>query len=202
MKNNFQEIRNGYDSDEEVYFQWLIDAMDAKGYIKEAIYQPQTFELCKERVITYTKITPLKTKTKYEEKTNTWLKTANYTPDWKIIFTSEFLLNTFGAWQDITQNKWSRPKPIFKLSGTDWWVDVKGGFDPNGSYRDFILKQKVMFALHGVYPQKITINNKKESFFNQTFTPEGYMYTNKNGTEKTVHYNPKSLEEFMEMKFL
>lgn len=71
------------------------------------------------------------------------------------------------------------------------------------SSREFPIKQRMMYDVHGIYVNKVIPNGSKNCLFTKTFLPKRYKYTDANkGPRKLKDYEQKalSLEQYLELK--
>ena len=175
--------KDSFKSKEELYFSWWLDEAEGKGYIAHWDYEVHSFDLSDKVTNTYTK----QLKTKMKIVTETILQPHIYTPDFIIEWTDKAKGVFFGVEK---QNGYH-----FKLED-DYvsYVETKGSFDSNNMTRLFSLNQKWVYQKHGVYINLAKISNKKNSFFDKTFTPKRFLLTDKSGKPRALKYEPKTLE--------
>lgn len=154
---------NKYKNKEELYFSYYLDELINVGIISGYAYEEEKFDLFEGCTFSYTKVTELKTKTKYEDLTKTLLQPCTYTPDFIIIAPKAIkglcgVLDTLG-------------KQPLVASGKDAkiYVDVKGVFAgrTNSTQYTFPLKQKWMYQRYNIYTNKVV----PYKIFKDTFTP-------------------------------
>ena len=156
-------MKNKYKNKEETYFSYYLDELLEHGIIDSYTYEEITFGLSSDIKYSYTKVTELKTKTKYEDITKSLLKPCTYTPDF-IIEVSKAILGFIGVIDTLGK------QPLV-VSGENpkCYVDVKGMFAgrTNSTQYTFPLKQKWMYQKYGIYTNKVI----PYKLFAQTFTP-------------------------------
>ncbi len=60
------------------------------------------------------------------------------------------------------------------------------------------LAATALFQAHGVVTNLVQVSTRPKSFFDRTFTPDRFLWTNKSGMPRKIHFQPKSLDEFLE----
>ena len=183
-----------YASMEELYFQLWIDELEEAGLIDTEEYQPFTAVLADKKSFKFRKV--LKTKTKIEE--FNLMQSLKYTPVGEIQFSNHFKDLLGCNIQDVYDSAWTKKKPLFILTDGIWILDVKGSHDPFGDGRNFVFNQKILLENKNIYSQKVEISNKKGSFFDKTFTPKRYLYTDKSFGRRKLKYKAVSLKEFID----
>lgn len=177
-----------YDSKEELYFSWYLDELKEAKYIQNYEPQPESYVLSPPVFYEYTK--QLKTKPKLIVK-----KLARehiYSPDFKIWWSQRAHSIFF---HNIECN--ANLKAIsFIANGQKSIIEIKPVFDQNNMTRLFTINQKWMYQKHGIYVQKII----PVKLFEQTFTPEKYLLTDKTNKLRKLKYQPRSLNEFLSQK--
>ena len=191
-----------FDSKEEEWFSWWVEEMVERGHILEATFHPPSFQLTDPHVSSYTHRKVLKTKTRTEEREFESLPGMKYTPDWCILFSVNFINNLMGDMVEFEAYHWPTKKPTFLMSDGMWWVDVKGAATKHDDGRYFRAMQKMTWAKHKVFVQRVEISNKEKGFFNKTFTPTNFLFTEKTKKSRTLHYEPRSAADYLSRYFL
>ena len=75
-------------------------------------------------------------------------------------------------------------------------IEIKPAFDQNNMTRLFTINQKWLLEGIGVYCQKII----PVKLFSKTFTPVRYLKTDKTNKKRKLHYIPKALKEYVEVR--
>jgi len=175
-----------YDSKEEIWFAWYLDELNAAGYIDFYRYQPSLFELSDS--VKYPVDIQLKTKIKTVYKT--LLQPHSYQCDFKIVW-SAAAKNVF-----FTANGNKKDFPFIARDVLDLefrsHVDIKPAHDLYNMTREFIINQKWVYQVHGVYVQKIV----PAKLFKSTFTPERYYFTDKSLKPRKLAFQPVCLKAF------
>ena len=178
---------------EERYFQLWIDELEEAGMIDTEEYQPFTAEIAPTKTFKFRKV--LKTKTKIEE--FNLMQPLRYTPDWELQFSNHFKDLLGCNIQDVYDSAWTKKKPLFVLTDGIWILDVKGSHDPFGDGRNFTFNQKLLMHNCNKYSQKVEMSNEKGSFFDKTFTPKRFLYTDKSFSRRKLKYKAVNLQEFI-----
>ncbi len=183
-----------FDSKEEMYFQWWIDDLVSAGYIDEVVYQPEPFITSDK--ITYTFKKQLKTKTKIIEKVLSGER--RYTPDYKIYWTDKAKGLIY---KEIDHQPIDNPNAIFWASSDDQGfftiIEVKGGYDQGNMTRLARINIDLVHNRYGQYIELVRVSNSKNSFFDKTFTPSRFIFTDAKKARRKLKYEPKSLNEFI-----
>lgn len=170
-------------SKEELYFWWYLLELKDKGFISDIRYEPQSFDLCES--VRFPWIKKMKTKDKVCD--FELLKGMRYTPD----FTFVWELKATGI---FTANKYQNPRNMpFKMLGKTCWVDVKGTFSRNESYRIFPMYQKMMWKIHGIFVEKIVM----PTLYVKTFTPGRFLLTDKTMKPRTINFETQTLNDYV-----
>jgi hypothetical protein len=184
-----------FKNSEELYFSYMLDELQALGYVESYTYEEVKFELTPEYTFPYVKTTKLKTKIKVENKIKVIHKPMTYCPDFIINFEPK------GA---LLAGALDKFKPFITSKGTlTNFTDVKGKFagKTNSTKYTFPLKAKFMYFVHKIFIQKIVT----EDFFEQTFTPkkvidrEIYKVKCAGGDkgDSKLKYKTKTIEEWL-----
>ncbi len=187
-----------YDSMEEVDFvYWLEEAYDMK-FIKDYHYKPETMDILKP-------VTSLfcNRKIRIDDvfRYKTVLPPLSYTPDFKVHFNKNaiFLFNM------ITKNKIDATKyndvrkPFICNCFYDCYIDTKGVFSIYHDIVKFSVLQKIVYATHNHYVNKIV----PDKLFKMTWVPEKAKYTFKTNKLKkkrngeTKYKNYRSLMNYL-----
>jgi hypothetical protein len=195
---------DGFDSDEEMYFSWWVDEMVKAGHIVDAVFHPDSLLMTDGNKGTYIsrRIPKGKTKVKVECRPFDKLPKMVYTPDWLITFSDEFINNLGEQTTEFSADEWGTKFPQFLLSDGKWWVDIKGAASKFDDGRFFRAMQKVSYANHGIFPQRIEISNKESGLFANTFTPADYLLTLKTKKPRKLNYDPLSIKQYLGRFFL
>lgn len=149
----------GYDSDEELYFDWWLEELIGIGLVEERIYQPQSFVLAEK-----------------EKLSSITLREHIYTADYRIIWNNGNRYFT-QLCQPINYvlNKNYLKNPIY-FDGTQSWVEIKPVHIPHNMQRLFVLNQKWVRYRYKIYVQMIV----PIILFEKTFYPVNYLALKRN----------------------
>ena len=182
-----------FDSDEEKYFSWYLDELLDAEYISRWVFQPYTYRLS--RIVKYSVATQLKSKV--GTKRLSLFRAHEYTPDFGIEFTPKsrrIFYNLIDDGIDL------RTAPFIANCTHDspfGIVEIKPSFDKHNMIRLFRINAKWMFFQNKVYVQEVVVDKGNgRGLFADTFTPAKYLPT-PTGKNRTLHYKPKSLKEFI-----
>jgi len=184
-----------FDSTEELWFRWWIDEVVEAGYIYSYHYHPEQYLLAPAFSYKYDK--HLKTRTKELE--SNLLSPHQYTADYRI----DWNKNARGFFFLSISDQLNLKSVPFVAQETEDGnnnyysiVEIKAGFSKFHAGREFSINAKWMLQRFGVYVNKVIIGNKK-GLFKDTFVPEKYLLTDKTKQNRTLHFEPRTLEEFI-----
>lgn len=183
--------RNDVESDGELHYSWYLDELKEIGIINRYLYESNTFTLSKARVYPILEIK--KTKTKIKELS--LLQEHVYTPDFCIEWNEKYINKFFRVIDDATCTV---KCPFFAVRSTKdnkpyTFIEVKPIFDQNNMTRTFRLSQKWLYDKYSLYVQLCVI----PTFFERTFTPARYLFTDATMKPRTLKYTPITLNEYL-----
>jgi len=201
-----------FDSLEEWYFSWYLEELVEAGYVKDFTYPGRTFELYKGQKLPFYKV--LKTKTK--DITRELIRGVTYTPDFLVYWQPK----AEGVLHLTWDYKISRPLDIrcaevpfvavpdraenqngVEILQSDYLithVDIKPNIHPKFAARSsslisFPIKQKWVMAKYHQFVQHVIA----ETLFKGTFTPDRYLRTDADRMDRTIKWEPKSIDQFL-----
>lgn len=199
-------------SKEEKLFNYYVNEMIEHGYLKEAIYQPESFELAEDATVFA-----------YEKKKNAneiiYLKLArakSYTADWRLIWTEKaegiFCWHEAGIYKvgfyPYRKARADNFIPFFARGGVSY-VDVKGGFvgRSNTSGITFPVIQKWLLT-KDIFIQKVVASLDSKGIFQRTFTPRNIIrderykkdYKEFKAGDSKIKFIPTLIEHFVKNK--
>jgi len=188
-----------YDSREEVYFSWYLDELKEAGLLVWRYLQKPEDTI---QVIPASKIQAmeqLKTKNKIVDRA--FLRSLEYTPDFRIEWTSQPINCIFiKHWdllpipmEQLDNPFFAQSEPMRATSIIDVKANDKRSANSGASNRVFSVMQKILFNLHRIHVQKIVI----EKLFAETFTPRRYMLTDGKTRTRKVEFKIKTLNEYV-----
>lgn len=191
------------DSNEEVYFQWWLEELKSLGLIIDFKRGFKT-EIIPQAWVLQTVPKPLKSnpyRVKLEERE--LLKSWDYEFDFEIEHNMDMVNVLFSIWGDINTDIKACPF-VAQRDNDDLvsYVDVKPSFmgRNNTTSTKFPLIQKAMFCWHELYINK-TIPLGPKGLFSATFTPERYLYQDRNNKPRRIsQWKPISIMEFLKTK--
>lgn len=186
--DNYNDIKQIWDSDEEVYFHWYLSELLHQGYISSFQRAP-SYSLGENVNRTVKK--QLKTKTK--EITQNLLKPSIYTPDVTIVWTLK-ALGVFVVKIDSDVPK-GRDIPFYCDNDLISIVEIKADFDQQNMTRLVRTNIKWVYDKYGVFVNL----TKVPKIFRDTFTPQRYLLTDRTLKPRAIKWKPKSLEEFVNL---
>ena len=180
------------------------------GVILDFYHESETFVLFEGAKASFLRNGVLKDNIKSQQ----LLRGHKYTPDFKLILSSETPLYkkakvAFRSLSEIDYERhhglWSQ---VAQHSGEESvYLEVKGqgqGFSRGGEgkRRQATLNQKWLFQAEGIFTNLAEIGpgskkSKNEGLFEKTFTPNKYLLTNSGVRARTLHYNPRSIKEWL-----
>lgn len=181
------------DSKEELYFSWYLDELVDRGFVSNYTYHNMSFRMSDPvRVPWHEKL-----KTKVKSRERTLMQGMEYVPDFVIVWTRD----SRGVFIDDPENGCTRIPQfvvghgVFLDDHDRSIVDTKGSYDPNNMNRFFEMKRKWIWNDHGVFINKIV----PYKLFEKTFTPQRYLLTDRTLKTRKLHYDPRTLDQFMEI---
>jgi hypothetical protein len=181
-------------SENEKYFKWWLDELFEAGIIKGYEIQPDSFLLSHPAKYNYEK----QIKTKVNMLKGHLFSKHIYTPDFKIIWVEHN--NAFCNQLFSGCNYKKLDRHIINQSGVSY-IEIKPEFDQNNMTREFRINQKWLYDKHNIYINLIyPTAKKKKCLFSETFTPKKYFYTPSGRKRKVWHWEPRSLEQFLEIR--
>lgn len=185
-------------SDEERYFYWWCQELIKEGFIKEVTYEPNSFELTPP--VKYTVTEKLKTKTK--PKSEHILAKHSYTPDFLIKWNNSAIDKLFKKASTIGNNfkdySLIAHSKVFSDGYFYSYVEVKPTFDQHNMTREAQINIKMLHHKYNILVNLVKIGNKKGSFFDNTFTPQKYLFTDKTKRKKVLKYKPIMTQQYLE----
>lgn len=181
-----------YISNEERWFSFFLDELFEAGYIKKYIPQPKGYLLSD--TVSYQYEKQLKTKTKTI--TTTLIQRHVYTPDFLVLWNEKargVFFNTKRDRKHLKAVPFVGMKEGSKLFSV---IEVKAGFSKFNMGREATLHAKWVMEKYGHYVQRIVISNKV-GLFKSTFAPQRYLKTDKSGVDRKLHFEPRTLKEFI-----
>ena len=200
----------------EQYFQWWLNEMVDKGYVKRYIREPETLQVLP--IATYGRMKRFKSKEKRVESFNLFQQ-ITYTYDYLIIWNSkaEYLFYE----ESLPSNVFLFGKPIFiahKVIVADTgveeivsYVDVKpttsvmqrGG--KVSSAVSFPIKQRMIWEnerkyINKVVPIPMAGTGYSSALFIKSFIPQRYLLTDGGKMIRKIKYKIISLEEYTKTK--
>ena len=174
-------IEEGFDSEEELFFDaWCREAKE-HGYIQSYEYHPETLKICQ------------KVSLKSINYKNISVRPLNFEVDFIIILNEE----QFSVWREICINEGipmvdrNGYSPYYSRTLHSLDIDIKGTFTRRDSESSkFSVMQRIILKVFGVYINKVvpldTTGKKfKPGFFRKTWVPERAYFTRvKKGVSK------------------
>lgn len=210
------DFKPEYDSKEELMFSYYVSELLDGGWLKSAIYQPDSFILSNEQRVEV-----------FVEKKNhnvikeiKLLNKHSYTADWRLTWNRD--ADGLFCWRDGGVYKqgvfpYTKTKPNafvpFRTSFIDGelvsYIDVKGEVVSrnNSSGITFPINQKWIYNHLDLFIQKIVVSLTPKGLFSRTFTPEQIIIQEvykrdckfgKQGDSK-LKYEPILLKQWMKL---
>ena len=166
------------------------------GAISSWSHEPETFPLSEPETAPWEE--KLKTKTKY--RTQSVLRGHVYTPDFKLILHPD----SPPVFRAVKEGGPGRHDGLWVSVSDDGrhsvYLEVKGCLTTRlseGKQREATLNQKWLWEKHRVLTNLSKVGTKKGGFFGKTFTPRRYLQTDKTRRARKLHYQPRTLEEWL-----
>jgi len=186
-----------FDSEEERYFSWWLDDLLVANHITEYKRSP-TFDLFPAIKKEWHEWRPRKPRYSFTTLTREHVYTPDFWVEWNPV--SEGILYQL---DDVMYE--GSPKGKFiahELAGIHYSVfEVKpneAGRTKHGSGKltEARLNRMILYHRHKVFTNLVKISNKKNSLFDQTFTPKEFFFT-KTGKPRTIHYIVNTCHEYV-----
>jgi hypothetical protein len=187
LKNYINEKIN-WDSNGELHFKWYLDELIEKGFVEYYLIQPSSLLLSEKTDLFIVKKNNI-------DSTNL-LHQHEYTPDFIIVWT-ELAKNIF--YTDSTNyNKkipfYANNRPNqYNIKSDFTIIEIKPSFDYKNMTRLFTINQKWVYSKFNMYVQKIT----PEKLFEQTFTPNAFLTTDKTTKDRKIKFKTKTIYQFL-----
>lgn len=171
-----------YASKEERWFGYYVSELIEGGWIKEAIYQPNSFLLSEK----HESFIYVKKKNHNEIKNIKLLNEHKYTSDWFISWNKKaegvFYWLKGGVYEQGSF-PYSKPRkdafiPFKACVEEDEiysYIDVKGEFGRNGDMTIFSINQKWMMQKTDLFIQKIVVSLSEKGLFYRTYFPRNVV---------------------------
>ena len=196
-------------SDEEMYSVWYTNELLSYGILKEAIYQPDSFQLSDPIYNYYIEEKMVRKKPQKVTVVKEIMKAHIYTADWMYEWDTSKDLSKFVIRYD---DKLIRGAVgVFQAKMIDGklisFIDIKGGaISPrlNSSAVTFPVNQKWVYNKFGIFVQKIIpiytnkvkMKHVSNGLFVTTFTPERYLITDGGTQRRKLHYEPRTFLQY------
>lgn len=189
-----------FDSMEELYFYWWVKELMDNGFIEKFVSQPEPFTLSSGLKMPYIK--EMK-KVANKELWKDIIEPSVYTCDglikWnkkaEFIFYFDFdVFSTTHKGFGICKDK--KMLELFVLRNSQCFIEVKPFFDQNNMTRLAKTNIKWVWDKHQEFVNLIV----PSKLFMQTFTPKRYLRSDKDTTDRKIHFKVRSLEQFLESK--
>lgn len=172
------------DSDEERFFIDWLEELILFGFVKH-YYRPKSYLLSSNS--TYELHIPAKSKRGTDKTVERKLLAEHlYTPDFKITWTEK----AYGIFHEpITEKQKNKDCPFFSHYNhfdNSYYsiVEVKPVFDRNNMTRLFVINQKWVYERYKIFVNLVKI----PTFFKTTFVPQKYLFTDKKGQPRKIHF--------------
>jgi hypothetical protein len=193
MKHLFtgqEATQSDTDSKEELYFLWYLQELKDQGFIK-AFKRSKTYTLS--NTVSKRFIQPMK-KVEDKIKMQTVLREHAYTPDYTIWWEVESVGVLCTDLEDVFDRH--KTKFICQREGDQYYstIEVKGTYDQNNNARITGISMKWLMSKLGIFVTLV----KVPTIFEQTFTPERYLLTDKTLKPRRLKYDPKTISEYVD----
>lgn len=197
-----------FDSKEELYFKWFVEELLAYGVISSYKYHPKPFLLSSAADFeVHSKLKPAN-----KPRVLSLFQDHEYTADWILNWTPKL---RGILWEPISAIHYENIKyfPFLanykkELSLYYSVVDIKGTFTGlhNTTAVTFPLNQKWVWSKYNIYVNKVVThprvtkhgkNVPSNALFLTTFVPERFLLTDRDMTERLIHYKKRSVAQYM-----
>jgi len=187
-------------TNEEIWFEWYLQELKTEGLIIR-FFRPEPIQILSAAVLTV--------KSKKSSKVETLLQPLTYAPDFYVEWDTEHSnIDKFVKVLGKPMDKNHKNIPFYgnlTESGVFSLIEIKPNFNSSRAHSNtsFPIKQKFIYNLYQILVQKIVLfpNGKakaKKELFPLTFTPQRFLFTDKNLTKRTIHFKTKSYDEYIE----
>lgn len=183
-----------FQSKEELYFSFWLEELEQAGYIN-SWNNAKTYQLGEKIVNKYTE----QLKTKSKEKEQTILNGCEYTPDFEINWNHKARNIFFDIFPNELTHKINLDLFIGQwVNGLDYTsiIEVKPNFDQNNMTRLNGINRKWMYQKYSVFVNLV----KVPDIFKDTFTPKKYLVTDTGKQTRLIHFQTRSLEDYVKLK--
>jgi hypothetical protein len=189
------------DSNEEQYFQWYLDDLKKYGLIKKYKYHCKPYILIYPHCYYTYSATRVVKKSQKHVLTNQHTYKPDFVIDWSdngksrklIKMLEEYQFTRFCYKKNIDNFFWVK-YDNFNDNTLHSYIDVKPLFN---KYSDrlslFRWKRALMLEIHNIIVQAVI----PEILFRNTFTPERYLYNNKNTKKRLIKWDIVTIDEFL-----
>ena len=167
-----------FQSNEEKWFSYYISELKNAGYIKEAVYQPEPFELSPDLFAHVFERGKKENKFVEIKLTREAVYTADWLIEWDRIALGVVAWHCGGVYDKgfFPYRKAHKDKfiPFFAFTLDNKlvsYVDVKGTFSGAHGLSKFSLQQKWLLNVYEIFVQKIVVSLDEKGIFARTFTP-------------------------------
>ena len=179
-------------SDEEMYFEWLLDELKDLGYIESYFFEPEEVTVTGNNFM-FIEVDPLTRKTKILKKDKFLLASTSYTPDYVIKWSPKAKNLFYLDLVEPSQYKQLVKRVPFFGHNEVSIVEIKANFDNHNMTRAFQLK-RVALGEKFIYVNLVKI----PGFFKDYFITQRYLFTNKTSKKRKINFDYISLKEYIE----
>ena len=177
-------------SKEEIYFRWYLDDLKSAGIVISFEFQPRAWVLSDGQKVDVL----LKGKTVKR----VLFKPKTYTPDYFILFNGKHSA-VAAFYEDLEKQPLTGKPAVIPFLGK-WFccsVDIKPKFEKQNSKKAvFTLKQAWVWQLYKIYVAPVIY----QKLFEQTFTPDRFLLTDKSGKFRVINYPVRTLHDYTHSK--
>ena len=191
-----------FDSQEELYFSWWAEELQAAGYISKIYRDVEPYKLGEAFQYDWVLEEQLKTKLKVTNKSTKVLQPHIYTPDFEIVWAPK-ANGVF--YENIDELGNPKEMPYFIAQDDNSLIEIKPAFDMQNMTRLATVNIKWVYDKFGDYVQKVVVKpnvGKKgltpaNALFVKTFTPKRYLMTDSAKQMRKIKFPVVTLEEFL-----
>lgn len=206
----------GHDSAQELHFEWWLQELKDEGYVKD-FGRAESIQITNGLDLRYKmeRISPKTGKSLTpKEKTLSFYRPLSYTPDFYIEweFPSELLF--YVPLESIRRRSWDNvtldtelPSHLLGSRYMKSFIEVKPaltGINATNHSRLLAARQiGNILSSQAIAPVNlVTIGPNRGSLFDRTFCPRRYYFTDKTRKPRTIHFNPRTLAEFVRASYI
>lgn len=178
----------------EYALEWWAEELMKRGYIDNIKHHPQTFLITPKQEFEYSEVKVSKKGVGTKSGTGFLMHEWTYTPDYGIWWNKR----AHGLIQYPVNNGFNLKETVLYSNEGVSFIECKPDYKFRAENKLFSHKQKVMYAIHGIYVNMASI----PKFFSKSFVPEPFLWTPKKKELKAEYKRkmPRLIDEFLEVR--